>query len=125
MFIDISKFLFYQNQILIENLNININSLMKKLTKFNNNIIFKSLNKKITHFKINQNYINGNIDLKLNKESITFSDLNLLIISRFSTLSNDINNINQPVYILNKTGEEVFNNIILKDKLSHIKKIFI
>ena len=122
--IDFSKFLFYQNQILIENLNININSLMKNLTKFNNNIIFKSLNKKITHFKINQNYANGKIDLKLNTESITFSDLNLLIISRFSTLSNDFDNIHHPVYILNKTGEDVFNNIFLKDKLSSYQENF-
>ena len=97
---------------------------MKNLTKFNNNIIYNSLNKKITHFKINQNYINGKIDLKLNKESITFSDLNLLIISRFSTLSNDINNINQTVYILNKTGEGVFYNIFLKDKLNSYQENF-
>ena len=122
--IDFSKFLFYQNQILIENLNININSLIKNLTKFNNNIIFNNINKKITHFKINQNYVNGTIDLKLNKESITFSDLNLLIISRFSTLSNDIKNINQTIYMLNKTGEEVFKNIFLKDKLSPYQENF-
>ena len=46
------------------------------------------------------------------------------MISRFSSLSNDYNNIKSPVYILNKTGEGVFNNIYIIDKLNSYQENF-
>ena len=97
---------------------------MKNITKFNDNLILKNMDKKITHFKMNQNYLNDKIILTLTKETITFSDFNLLMISRLSTLSIDMNNTKQAIYILNKTGDNVFNNVYLEDKLSSYQENF-
>ena len=119
-----SKYLFYQNNILLEDINSKLSFLMKNITKFNDNLILKNMDKKITHFKMNQNYLNDKIILTLTKETITFSDFNLLMISRLSTLSIDMNNTKQAIYILNKTGDNVFNNVYLEDKLSSYQENF-
>ena len=123
-YIDFSQFLYYQNKILIENSNNEFNSLIKNLTKFNDNTIINIMKNYITHFKINQNYLNGNIVLTLSEENITFSDFNLLLISRFSSLSNNYSDIFQPIYLLNKTGDYTFNNFIRKTKLSAYQQSF-
>jgi hypothetical protein len=46
------------------------------------------------------------------------------MISRFSVLTKDINDIRQPIYILNKTGDQVFNNILVEDKLTTFQENF-
>ena len=120
---DFSKFLFYQNTLFIEDLNNRLNILIKKLTKIDENLLLE-FNEGVLHFKISQNYDNNKIVLNLNQESITFNDFNLLMISRFSSLSNDYKNIKDPIYILNKTGEGVFNNIYLTDKLNSYQENF-
>ena len=46
------------------------------------------------------------------------------IIFESSVLTKDINDVKQPIYILNKTGEDVFNNILVEDKLSTYQENF-
>ena len=72
---------------------------------------------------MNQNYYNNNIILKISKESITFNNFNLLLI-RFSVLTSNIKDISKPIYLLNKTDDYVFNNVIIRDKLSPYQENF-
>ena len=117
-FIDFTELIYYQNQILSENLNSIYKNIIYFLSKINNKKIEKLFNTKIIRFKINQDLIYDKLFLSLAIEEMSFSELNLLMISRFSMIINDINNFKQPIYILNKTGIEVFNNIYVKEKLS-------
>ena len=117
-FIDFIKYSFYQNQILSDNLKNKLNILINYLYNLDNDEFLGSFNDNLLHHIINQNYINDKIILNLIKENITFNEFNLLMISRFSIITKDINQLSQPIYILNKTGEEVFNNILIKDKLT-------
>ena len=117
IFIDYKKLVYYQNVYLTELLNDKINSIVKQLTKYYNDGILITLKNNVLHYKLSQNYINNTIYLSLNKENITFNDFNLLMISRFSSITNSFSNMNEPIYILNKTGEEVFNNIYIEDHL--------
>ena len=73
---------------------------------------------------MNQNYYNNNIILKISKESITFNNFNLLLISRFSVLTSNIKDISKPIYLLNKTDDYVFHNVIIRDKLSPYQENF-
>ena len=73
---------------------------------------------------MNKNYYNNNIILKISKESITFNNFNLLLISRFSVLTSNIKDISKPIYLLNKTDDYVFNNVIIRDKLSPYQENF-
>ena len=114
-FINYTDYIFYQNQLLAEVLSERLSSIMKNLTKFYTDRIIKTLRKNISHYKLSQNYINDKIVLTLIKENITFNDFNLLMVSRFTSITNSQNNIFEPIYILNKTGEDVFNNV--PDKL--------
>ena len=73
---------------------------------------------------MNQNYYNNNIILKTSKENITFNDFSLLLISRFSVLTSNIKDISRPIYLLNKTDDYVFNNVIIRDKLNSYQENF-
>ena len=112
------KFLFYQNHFLCEFLNDLFINLIKDIAKFNNKLLSANFQENITHFTMNQDSTNGKITLNLFNESNSFSDLSLLMISRFSKLSDDIKNIKEPIYILNKTGQDIFNNIYMEYKLN-------
>ena len=123
-YIDFSKFLYYQNEFLTQSLNDRLSLLIKNLSTFNNGDFYKNFEVNILHYIINQNFINDNIVLTLKMQNITFNDFNLLMVSRFSVLTKDINDVKQPIYILNKTGEDVFNNILVEDKLSTYQENF-
>ena len=43
---------------------------------------------------------------------------NELMTSRCAILTKNFDNLNYPVYIMNKTGEEIFNNIFVEEKLN-------
>ena len=117
-FIDIRKFLFYQNHFLCEHLNDLFIELIKDIAKFNNKLLSVNFQENITHYAMNQDSTNGTITLNLFNERNSFSDLSLLMISRFSKLSDDIKNIKEPIYILNTSGQDIFKNIYKEYKLT-------
>ena len=117
-YINITKLLFVQNEILTENLNNKLSNIKKYLSTFKEDE-FKSYQKIVTHFRINQlTQNNNNIVLSATKEDISFSDFILLITSRFGIIIKNYNDIFNPIYILNKTGEETFNNVFLEGRLN-------
>ena len=62
--------------------------------------------------------MNGILNLNLRIENITFSDFNKLMANRLAILTREINQTKQPIYILNKTGKNVFINVYLENKLT-------
>ena len=111
--IDLKKLIFGQNELLLELLNSKLSKLLAYLSNDQLNI-----NVNIFHYKINQNFTNNLIKLSLSQENINFNDFILLITSRFRILTKDFDEVSQPIYILNKTGEEVFNNLLITEKLT-------
>ena len=119
----IDKYLLYQNQLLTEDLNNKFINLVKSLSKFQGGLALEKFNTITKHYKINQ-VVQNKTELSLKTEYISFNDFNLLIISRFSSLVININDTYQPIYILNKTGPDVFNNIFPTLKLSSYQENF-
>ena len=117
-FINFTKLIFTQNEILYQNLKDKLQEIIQYLTLFNDNQFTFLLNENISHYKINQIINEDNIKLILKKENFTFYEFFLLMTSRFGIIVKDIENLIYPIYILNKTGEEIFNNIYLKKKLN-------
>jgi hypothetical protein len=116
IFIEFDQLLFSQNEILLELLNEKLNKLLNYLSKEKSSINYFFSNR--THYKISQNMINDKISISLLKEDISFSDFILLITSRFRILTKNFNDIEYPIYILNKTGEYTFNNVYHEEKLN-------
>ena len=71
-----------------------------------------------THYKINQKFENDTLELFLSEEYLSFSDFLLLITSRYGIIIKNFEDLYNPIYILNKTGVEIFNNIYNKKKLN-------
>ena len=117
-FIDFVELIFYQSQILSDNLDDIYNNISLFVTKFNNDKFNKFFENELVHYKINQNLTKDFLNLSLEIENITFRDINLLMISHFSIITNNIDNFKQPIYILNKTGIEIFNNVYAIEKLT-------
>ena len=88
------------------------------MSKLNQKKLLEVLESELIHYKIIEKEINDTVKFSLASEIIDFNSLNLLMISRFSMITNNISNFEEPIYILNKTGEEVFNNIYNKKKLT-------
>jgi len=116
IFVEFDQLLFNQNAILLEFLNEKLNKLLNYLSKEKSSINYFFANK--IHYKISQNKINDKVSISLLKEDITFNDFILLMTSRFRILTKDFNDIQSPIYILNKTGEYTFNNVLLNEKLN-------
>ena len=116
-FIDFTELLFQQNQFLYEDLNDKLTQIIKYLSLFNENFIgaFK-LN--VSHYKLNQAFENDTLSLYLSEEYISFSDFLLLITSRYGIIMKNFDDLYNPIYILNKTGVDIFNNIYPKQKLN-------
>ena len=117
-FIDFSELIFYQNHFLYEDLNIQLSSIIKYLSLFDKEYLIKNLKKNISHYKINQNFENDTLELSLSEEYLSFSDFLLLITSRYGIIIKNFEDLYNPIYILNKTGVETFNNIYKKKKLN-------
>ena len=115
--LNFTQFLNAQNLILSKSLNNKLNSLMKYVSKFKNEKFMDNFKENSFHFKINQIYKNNTINLILSKENITFSDFFLLMTSRFGFILNYPEDIQKPIYFLNKTGENTFINVY-KEKLN-------
>ena len=121
-FININKLIFYQSQIYSEKLDNLYNDITYFLSKMNNNQFSQIFENELIHFKINQNLKNNEINLSLGSDFIDFNNFNLLMISRLSIITENIYDFHQPIYILNKTGEEVFNNVYSKEKLTSFQE---
>jgi len=116
-FIDFTELLFHQNQFLYEDLNSKLIQIIKNLPNFDEDFVgtFK-LN--ISHYNLNQHFENDTLSLYLSEELIPFSDFLLLVTSRYAIIMNNFEDLYNPIYILNKTGVDIFNNIYSKQKLS-------
>ena len=114
--IDFKKLLFTQNELLLELLNNKLNKLSIYLSNDNSYNNYFNTNK--IHYKINQNITKNKITLSLKADNITFNDFILLITSRFTILTKNFDELEEPIYILNKTGKETFNNVNIKEELS-------
>jgi hypothetical protein len=111
--------IFYESQLLSEDLTNSLNEMIAHLSDFNQNSkIQEYFSSNISHYKISQKKMNNKLILNYTKENITFSDFNLLIASRFSILTRDIKDFGQPIYILNKTEGEIFKNVFKTERLS-------
>ena len=117
-FVNFTELIYTQNQFLYIHLNNILSNLTKYLTSFDEKDVISSFNLNVPHYKISQNMKNNNITISPSKENISFSDFLLLMTSRFGILTNDINDITKPIYILNKTGNNAFNNVYTQEKLS-------
>ena len=106
-FINFTKLIFSQNEILYQNLNNKLQKIIEYLLNFDNHFSF-NLNTNISHYKINQNINDDIISLSLKKEYFTFYEFLLLMTSRFGIIIKDIEYLTNPIYILNKTGDEIF-----------------
>jgi len=116
--IDFTELLFNQNHFLYEDLNIKLSSIIKYLSLFDNENFIKIFQKNISHYKINQNFENDTLTLSLSEEYLSFSDFLLLLTSRYGIIIKNYEDLDNPIYILNKTGVEIFNNIYSKQKLN-------
>ena len=117
-FIDFTELIFNQNHFLYENLNIQLSAIIKYLSLFDNENIIKKLKENVSHYKINQNFENDTLELSLSEEYLSFSDFLLLITSRYGIIIKNYEDLYNPIYILNKTGVEIFNNIYNKKMLN-------
>ena len=117
-FLNFTELIFTQNQILYKHLDNILTNLTKYLISFDEKEFIICFNLNIPHYKINHNENKNNITISPSKENISFSDFLLLMTSRFGILTNDINNLERPIYILNKTDDDVFNNVYTQEKLS-------
>ena len=117
-FLNFTELIFTQNQILYKFLDNILNNLSNYLASFDESEFINSFKLNVPHYKINQNMRENNVTFYPFKEDILFSDFLLLMTSRFGILTNDINTIMNPIYILNKTGDDIFNNVYAQEKLS-------
>ena len=120
LFVDFGKLLFIQNQILYESLKEKLEILINYLGSFNNKEFINDFNENISYSKIYQIISNesNKINLYLKEDKITFHDYLLLLTSRFGILTKDFNNLENPIFFLNKTGKEIFNNVLVEKRLN-------
>ena len=117
-FTDLTELLFNQNNFLYVELNIQLSSIIKYLSLFDNENLIKNFKENVFHYKINQNFENDTLELYLSEEYLLFSDFLLLLTSRYGMIIKNFEDLYNPIYILNKTGAEIFNNIYNKKKLN-------
>ena len=116
--INFTELLFNQNHFIYEDLNIQLSSIIKYLSLFDNDNLIQNFKENVSHYKINQNFENDSLTLFLSEEYLSFADFLLLLTSRFGIIIKDFEDLDHPIYILNKTGVEIFNNIYNKKKLN-------
>ena len=117
-FLDFTKLLFNQNELLTQTLEERLQNIIKFLSIFTQENFFCKFKENVTYNKIYQNMENDKVILSFKEENITFTDFLLLMTSRCAILTKNFDNLNYPVYIMNKTGEEIFNNIFVEEKLN-------
>ena len=108
-FVDFKELLFNQEQIMYNIIKETKDNIIDYLAKNKNDDFQKFFEKKLSHYKINQIMINNILNTSLKTEMLEFSDFLLLITTRFSFLSKDIEDLKYQIYFLNKLNEK--NNI--------------
>ena len=117
-FINFTELLFSQNEILYNSLNNKLDDIIKYLSTFQEKEILSYLYSNISHYKINKKIEANYVSLYLTENNFTFFEFLLLMTSRFGIIIKDCNNLIYPIYILNKTGDGIFNNIYGKERLN-------
>ena len=117
LLLDFTEIIFQQSQFIYESLNTELAQIIKYLSYFKGNFI-ENFKLNISHYKINQNFENNTLTLYLSKKNLTFSDFLLLVTSRYGVIMKDKKDLYNPIYILNKTSDNIFNNIYSKQKLN-------
>ena len=127
-FINTKELIFNQQKILTHLMEENVKSINELLININDKNILQYFKGNAFHYTINQNYENNSNSyiFTASKNVISFNDYLLLTASRYSILSQNFEEINSPVYLLNKTdeNEKVFNNINKKNKLNPYQERF-
>ena len=124
-FLDFKELLFIQEQIMSQMLEEKTEQLTSDLAEINDAEFLNYFDQKLIHYKITQNYDNNTLSLSLKKENLTFTDDLLLISSRCSILSKEYKDLENPIYILNKIGEEdSFKNLYKYNKLNAYQENF-
>ena len=119
IFLDFRKLLFAENQILSQNLQNQLQGIIKYLSLLNGEqFVHDNFKNNVTYYKIYQDVEENKIVLSFKNENISFEDFILLITSRCGILTKNFDDISNPIYVLNKTGEYAFNNVYLKEKLN-------
>jgi len=119
VFLDLTKILFAQNQILSQSLQKRLQDIIKYLSLFDEEqFVNNNFKNNVTYYKIFQDAMEGQIILSLKNDNISFEDFMLLITSRCGILTKNYEDIKNPIYVLNKTGENAFNNVYIKEKLN-------
>ena len=121
--INFTELLIIQNEILYQNLNSKFELINKYLTIFYQKKFTKNLKAVLSYNKINQIFKNNTLYFSTTKENIIFSDFIKLMNSRFGVILKNSDFITTPIYILNKTGEEAFNNVLAKQKLDSSQQV--
>ena len=116
-FANLTELLLIQNEIRIQNLETNLNIINKYLALYNEKDFTYNIKLNLSSYKINQIFKNNELNLSLTKEKLIFSDFIKLMASRFKIILKDCNYITSPIYILNKTGNETFNNVLFRQRL--------
>ena len=124
-FSDFQELLFNQEQILAEMLETTKESLTNDLAEIDDDEFLQFFEQNIIHFKINQNFENNNLEISIKQENLTFTDAILLITSRCNILSKKKDDLDYPIYILNKIAKkDSFQNINKKTKLNSYQENF-
>ena len=124
-YVNFEELLFNQEQIMNYILEETKESITDNLIKINKKKFNTFFEFNLTYHKINKNFDNGKINLSIKKEKISFNDFLLLITSRCGILSKDIEELRNPIYILNKFDEkDLFKNINKKDKMNPYQENF-
>ena len=99
-FVDFEELLFNQEKIIYNILEETKDNMIDYLAKYDNDNLNSLFEINLTYHKITQNMENNILNTTFKKEKISFGDLIILITSRFSILSQDIENIKNIRYIL-------------------------
>ena len=113
LFINFKELLFNQEQIMYDLLEANKDKIVDLLVDINQDNYNSFFDTNLTYHKITQNIENNEFILSIKKEKLSFNDIILLITSRCAILSKDLNDLENPIYILNKLDEETIFSILI------------
>ena len=124
-FLDFKEFLFTQEQIMAEMLEETTEVLTNDLAEIEDSEFLNFFETNLVHYKITQNFDNNTLILSLKEENLTFTDAILLFTSRCSILTKDFEDLNYPIYLLNKVGKaDSFQNLNKNYKLNAYQENF-
>ena len=124
-FVNFEELLFNQEKIAYNILEATKENITNSLVEINQDKYNKIFQSNLTYHKITQKFENNELNLTIKKDKLTFNDAILLIATRCAILSEDIEDLRNPIYILNKFDEKtMFKNINKKNKLNPYQENF-